>query len=84
MTRLEIVVPEDVVGPRVLVNGAVHDRFLRGRITLDDLAPGPHTIAVGGDGCAGKVLVVVLHPDETRRLEVPLRPRRREVAPGAK
>ena len=84
MTRLEIVVPEDVVGPRVLVNGAVHDRFLRGRLTVSDLAPGPHTVAVGADGCRGRVLVIVLHPDETRRLEVSLRPRRNELAPGAK
>jgi len=84
MTRLEIVLPQHLVGPRVLVNGAVHDRFLRGRLSIDDLSPGPHTIAVGADGCEGQIHVVVLHRNETRRLEIALRPRERIATGGGR
>jgi len=84
MTRLEIVLPEELVGPRVLVNGAVHDRFRCGRLTVDDLPAGPHTLAVGADGYEGQILVIVLHEGESRRVEVFLRPRTRIAAAGGR
>jgi hypothetical protein len=82
MTRQEIILSEELVGPRVLVDGHVHDRFRRGRLQLADLPAGPHTLAVGADGCEGKVLVIVLHEGESRRVEVFLKPRARIVPAG--
>ena len=84
MTGLKIVVPEELVGPRVLLDGVSHERFRRGRLEVSDLEPGPHTLAVGADGCEGKVLVIVLHQDETRTIEIFLAPKRDRIAPGGR
>ena len=82
MTGLEIVVPEQLVGPRVVVDGEFHESFRRGRLHVSNLEPGAHTVAVGAEGCEGKVLVIVLHQDETRRVEVFLRHKKVRIAPG--
>ena len=82
MTRLQIRVPEHVSGAHALVNGEVHERFDRGLVEIPGLEPGAHTVAVGGDDCEGKVLVVVLHQGETRRVEVFLRQRGRRIGPA--